>query len=369
MKIPLKDLAPIVSFVAAFAAPKDTVPALQYVYFGRKSVRAFSGSTGAAWGIPWSIGENVAVPAARLERHLASWALSYDDVEIVVKDERVVMKAGAKSRAQLPMLPAGVEAPMEYILRDAPSDGGVGLDEQFWADLAQVEVSVCKDDQRPIFCGVFWGPGGELVSTDNQRITLCASARKPPLVGGVLIPDHLIRLLGPQRGSFDGAVVDTELWFTQAGGAVHGRLIEGQFPLEGSLKFVRAARAEATAKKNAGTWVGVPAMALAAVFGRVLNIARPPSNRTLVEVRKESVRLSVEEDDGDGQSMEEILPATVAGESIAFHVNAEHFRQALEISSRFWVAPPHAGEKGIEWKPLYVSDAEKRVEHLVALLA
>jgi len=366
--VPLKEFSPAVSFVASFAAKKGTVPALQHVYFappvdpsidGSGVVGAFSGSAGAFRTIPWSL-DAVVLPAERLDKILSSLAAQgHAEADISLTEARASVKAGG-FRAQLPLFAGGDMS--QYVMRAAPEETSP-LGERFWDDVARTEPTANRDESRPAFCGVFWCGDGALVSTDNFRMTLRAAdagSTGCPVPEGLLIPNHLLQALpAPSRKGFmSAAVEENALWFFGSGAEVYGLLIDAQFPAAGRSEHFGKVRADAAA---GGTWVELPGgKPLDAVIGRLLYFAEPPTFRMAVEVGADSVKLSVAGADG-GDGAEEILPAKVEGGLAAFHVNAQHFRDAMAIRPRFW--------SGAKNRPLYVCDESKGIEHLVSMLS
>ncbi len=357
--IPLKDFARVVSVVSAFASDRDVVPALQYIYFKKGTVSAFNGVVGAVWDAPWPLD---AVVSAKLGPSVASLVeRGHDTIDVSVLDHFHV-RAGKTSRSKFPIL-GEADAMPEELSRRVAAKRAAPLTPEFWADVAIVERTMGKNEATPIFCGVYWAEDGALMSTDNQRLTACfPKVRVKPPRGAVLVPAHLLRMLDDARAAYVGvAVDDSAIWFTTAGGAVFGLMLSGAFPAASVLDIIKGVRTAASAKNGEGAWVELPSVVdVDGLLAYLLSFAEPPTNRMRVDVGADSVRVAVEERDGRALSGEETIPAKVSGSPTAFHVNGQHLRDALKVSLKFWCAVG---------KPLYFVDGERRVEHLVSVLA
>lgn len=359
-ELPLQEFAQAVNYATGFTAQRDIVPALTYLYFTNKDIRAFSGRAGAVYRKPWDVGEGV-VPAAPLAQLLNALVhRGHDTGEIKLTDFHCGVIAG-KFRGQLPLLPSTVEAPREYILRPIPKPS-VSLTPGFWEDLAKLEFAVAKDETKQALRGVYWARNGALLATDNNRMIMCfpdKDTTKPPQ--GLLLPDYFLQMLTTGRELFTGMTIEENtLWLHGATRCVYGQLLEGEFPATGAMGFLKATR---TLAEGTGTWVTLPDVTdWGKVLAPMLDIfSRAPLFRLKVDVGKENVKFLVEEQDGDGYAAEETVPATkIEGPACEFFLNGKYFIDLLAVSSRFWYMPG---------KPLYCINHVKRLEHILAPLA
>lgn len=351
MIVSLKELAPVVSFVSSFADSKDPSSPFSFLWFAGGNARAFSPSAGTVWGCPAGVGD-FAVQAAGFAHLVGSLAGQYSEVDLRTTEARLVVKAGG-FRAQLPVWPPEVASPREWFERSVP-EGGTVVDASFWEDVGRVKGSASSDAGKPFLCGVYWAADGTTVSSDNLRITVCRP--RPGSVGlGVLIPAHLLKLVGLAPGFNRAVVKDGSVWFATEGGAVYGQMVSAEFPEKQMLGLVDKTRAEAAG----GSRVEVGAPILQAL-DRLLYFSGLDTWSVQVAAAEGSVTVSVPENDGDGRSAEEALPAKVEGQAVEFLVNGKLFREGLEISTTFWYKPG-----GL----LYFSNPATRLEQVLTTLA
>lgn len=370
MKVDLKKFSQIVDIVSGFAAKRDVIPALQYLFLDGGYLRTFSGNVGSVWATPELKGEALAVPAALLAaalRSLTEQGHIKADLDIVKK--RLVLTAG-KFEGRHPLLPQDAQFPKDEVNRAIPT-GFVDLPADFWSDLKRVEFSVSKDETKAAFRGVFWSDDA-YVSTDNFRMTLCTPIKKIKTLrkGGVLLPDFLLQLL-VERSSLDKVLMtDKDIWFRASADESHfySRLLEAEFPIKGVLGFFNSSRDIVEAKNNTGVRVELQGdlIPLVAVLDRLILYSQDRANKIVFTLTKDNVNIQVPEIEGSAISAEENVPATIVFptsiKSMTFAVNAKYFRAALSVSSSFWIA---------EGKPLYFRSADPKkakVEHLLTQL-
>jgi len=366
MKIPLKELMPVLNLVKGFVADKNILPALTHLYFKEDSVRAFSGSAGAVWYTPWSMGEEpLILPAEDMVTVFQSlFDQGIEEVDLNPTATQVTVKAG-RFRGSLPKLVID-DAPTTFMQRAAPPRQ-VETGKDFWDDVDRVAFSVCKDATKPSLRGVCWASSGRLFTADSARIATLAprkgAALKPPIAAGLLIPDHLLERLAGNRSKVTGVGMEGEsiLWCFMDPGMVFGSLMEGAFPITGTATIVKKIQ---DASKTRGTTINlVSAGMLGHVMARLLYFVKPPTFRVAGVIEKDALKLTVVDEDG-GMMAEESLPAvSVTGkQGGSFFVNGKFFSQALEsVNSEFWL-----GDEPTD--PLYFRSEDKRLEHLVIRL-
>ena len=362
MPVPLKELVPVVTFVSSFASPKDPSSPSAFLWFSGGFARAYSESAGAAWRSPAGL-EDFSVRADGFAALLASLASQYEEVSFEVSASRLVVRSGT-FRAQLPVWPGDVDVPREWIDRKPP-EGGVEVNDAFWSDVARVKAAASPDEVKPGLCGVYWAPDGGLIAADNFQAAVCTSpgrAAPRPALGdpskpkGVLIPSQVLALLGGNPG-FDRAAVDEEsVWFYSSSGAgsVYGRLYSVEFPAAQFVEFMKVVREQAAASTK------VEAKGIVNSLERLLFFARRQPYMVKAEVGGDSVRLWVSEEEGDGRSAEETVPAKVEGGAAAFSVDGKALREIMRNCSSLCTS-------GV--RPLYFRSDDGRFEHVLSLLS
>ena len=345
---PLKALAQDIAFAACFVSKLDITPALTRLYLSKGSVRAFTGKTGIIWSIPgWTLDETVAVEGKELVRVLNDLvAGGWREVKVAVEGDKLIVQAGT-ARTVLPLLSADVSPEITAALSmNAPSDG-MTLPPEFWEALARVEPVVSKDATRPALCGVYWSESGDLMASDNFRLSVCKTI-PCPMPGGLLIPDYFLGLLD-RRDFTTLALVDDMIWLLHERGAVYGELLEGaKFPAVGVQRFVTAAR---EAESTTGiTILADPERSIERVVKRNPDQATNRINVTAVDGQLTIAIPDVAEDK---------VPAQVVGGPVSFIVNGQMFLEALTIGHTFWFA---------SGSPLLFRSDDGRVEHLLTLL-
>ena len=349
MTVPLKEISPIVAFVASFAVSKDVSSPYAFLWFSNGKVRASSGTSGAVWQTPGVDGE-FAIRADGFAALIASLATERSEAEFTVTDTRLVVKAGA-FRAQFPTWPADVESPREWLERDTPVDG-VDIDESYWSAVSLVRPVASVDQGKPNICGVYWGGDGTLAATDNLRASFYNTRRAP--TEGVLIPSSFLAAIGSSPAFTKAFVNDRELWYSTAAGAVYSSLYEAKFPKKQLLEVVAASRTA-----TAAVTVAVKGQ-VSSVLDRLLFFASKPPYKVEVEANVDSVRLWVPEEDGGGKSAEEVLDRLpVDASPCAFSVDGKNLREAFAVSTSFRYS---------SGRSLYFASADGKFEHVLSTL-
>ncbi len=218
---PLKALAQDITLAATFASRRGIVVAATQVYLSKGQVRAFTGESGIIWSIPgWSLDETVAVDAKDLVRTLNDLVEGgWREINVSVQDDTLIVQAGT-ARHALALLTSDVEPEIKTALQMEPPREGMPVSSDFWEALARVEAATSGDTSKPALTGVYWSGTGELMASDNYRISVCRSI-PCPMDGGLLIPKYFLNMLGNRRHEFTTlAVVDDMLRLLHDPGAV-----------------------------------------------------------------------------------------------------------------------------------------------------
>ncbi len=363
VRVPVKEMLPVVSLLTGFTAERDLVSGLKQLWFQGRTVRTSAGSAGAVHETSWEFPGEFALSAAHFHRIVSSLSdQGCEELVLELREGRVGV-AGGGFRASLPMYkPGDGEDPSLYLRRERQAAGPkVALTPAWWDEVERVMFTVCRDETKAPLCGVYWSEGGLLLSTDTFRI----SALNPPKdarvgapKGGLVLPSHMLDRLGGRRRDASSAHLegDSTLWF-QLGdaAAVYGSLLAAGFPTAGFAGALKQVRENA----RGGTWVTLGTGVLAAL-DRLLYFAAGPTFRVDGQVLGDGVHLVVTE---GGTTAEETVPATVAGPPAKFAVNGKFFKDAVAaVGPRFWIDPATNNAA-------YFVSADKRFEHLVMLLA
>lgn len=357
----VKTLLPAVHFMKAFVSDRAIIPAYQHFFFTPEALEAYMGTAGAFYAGLWpkkAIPEPFSLPAESLVKILAS--LGDQGVGTVefgeAKNGRVQVKGG-RFKSGLPILTGDA---LNLNLPDPPGDEAqVSVSGGFWDDVERMLFSVCQDETKPVLRGLFVAPSGTLVATDSFRISVLSpgpESFKPR--AGVLLPDYLLTRLGAQRKQVQALTVrESQCWFFLESAQVFGALLEGAFPASRVGAALKGVREQA---KVGGTWILLdPDATLDLLLARLLYFAEPPTFSVQVTVETKSVTLRAGGSDG-APGAEEVIPAKIQGPGGTFAINGRYLREACQVSNRFWFQSPH---------PLYFLSPDKRLEHLVILLA
>ena len=364
MKLPIKDVLPIVTLMHGFTADRDTIPALKHIFFSNDTIRAFSGMAGAVWksGSAWFNEDELAIQSETLQKVLQSlYDQGVEDVEMKPTPTQVNIR-GASFKGSLGRL-ALDSAPTMFMFREPPTDADrFVLDDTFWSDFDRITFAVCKDENRAPLRGMFWAPSGRFYATDGFRIaTVVPSSkdRKPPVEGGLLIPDHIMLRLADRRISVKQIAVDESvIWCFLEEGAVYGSLIEDKFPIDGANGVLK--KAQSAIKNDQGAWVQLPeGPAMDLIMARLLLFAEAPTFRMRCSIEKDTLRIATVDPAGS-VSAEEAIPVKVTGKSGgSFAVNGRHFREMIkEVGLTFWYGPEC---------PLYFRSKDKKIDAVLIL--
>jgi len=361
LTVPIKDFLPIVTLTEGFTAARDLVPALRYIYFQEKTLRAFSGEAGSVWQSPWTTPAPFAVPGETLAKIVRSLADQGVDEMILTRREQSLGIRAGNFKGQLPLLDETDRS--AFVLRDPPDEEErIDVTPEFWGAFDQAMISVGQDETKSMLRGVYWSASGNFVSCDGARITVVyppAGARvAPPSQTPLLVPDHLLTRLGSRKSDVTEMILDGgSLWCCLDGGAVWGSLLEAEFPASSPVAVVKDAR-QNRRKPTATTIAILPSPMLDLVLERLLLFAEPPLFRIDGKVTRGALVLSV-----GGTMAQETLPATVTGSEGEFAVNGKFFKDALgHVSSEFSTTVNEARV------PLYFVSESRQVEHVILKL-
>jgi DNA polymerase III sliding clamp (beta) subunit (PCNA family) len=378
----VKELLPKLQLASKFVSDRDIVPALQYLYFKDKTLRAYNGQAGATIRVPWDFGQaGFALPAASIVKSVSAFFLAEkEDMQIELKEPGapVTVRSG-KMYSRIPSLPP--EHHSAFVLRpEPPKTSRIPVDWEFWADLERVTMSVGKDETLPALRGVFWGPQGHLMSLDGKRLSLMSPLQErawlPPNDElGLLIPDYLLQNLGEAKMDVKSLAKETNvLWFFTDDSHFWGALLEASFPGPAALDLIKGVRAKLR-QPGVGTWVVLGQEGrkqLLHTLDHVLFFADSTLPTVKVFITRDTLQITTGDDPqvvekGPGQAGD-TLQVKTQGPGGEFHVSGIHLRDIIEhvSSTRFWFSG-QAPLYFLEEKPS--SGRPPRFEQIILLLA